>query len=158
MITAGASLYMENEEAIVYIDGSSRGNPGRAGIGIVIFSKDDLQKPIAEITKYIGITTNNVAEYEAFVYALKWLNNHHIGKAKIRLDSELIYKQIMGAYKVKKSHLFSLTRRAISLLNSLKEINLELIPRTENKRANRLAQKASKLTQISKSADKKSDL
>ncbi|MGQ9464304.1 MAG: ribonuclease HI family protein [bacterium] len=148
---------MENEEAIVYIDGSSRGNPGRAGIGVVIFSKDNLQKPIAEITKYIGITTNNVAEYEALIYALRWLNNHHIKKAKIRLDSELIYKQIMGEYKVKKSHLFPLTKRVISLLNSLKEISLELIPRTENKRANRLAQKASKSTQISKSTDKKND-
>ncbi len=148
------SSYMEDEVAIVYIDGSSRGNPGSAGIGVVIFSKDNPQKPIAEISKYIGITTNNIAEYEALICALKWLNDNHICRVRIRLDSELIYKQIMGAYKVKTPHLVTLKSRVINLLNRFKEINLELISRTNNKLANRLAQRASKTTKFSKDKSK----
>lgn len=140
---------MENEETIVYIDGSSRGNPGSAGIGVVIFSKDNLQEPIAEISKYIGITTNNVAEYEALICALKWLNDNHICRARIRLDSELIYKQIMGVYRVKIPHLATLKSRVINLLNRFKEIDLELIPRTDNKLANRIAQRVSRSSKFS---------
>lgn len=140
---------MENEEAIVYIDGSSRGNPGSAGIGVVIFSKDNLQEPIAEISKYIGITTNNVAEYEALICALKWLNDNHISRARIRLDSELIYKQIMGIYRAQTPHLANLKSRVINLLNRFKEIDLELIPRTDNKLANRIAQRVSRATKFS---------
>lgn len=145
---------MENEEAIVYIDGSSRGNPGSAGIGVVIFSKNNLQEPVAEISKYIGITTNNVAEYEALICALKWLNDNNICRAKIRLDSELIYKQIMDVYRVKTPHLANLKSRVINLLNRFKEISLELIPRKDNKLANRIAQRASKTNKISKDKGK----
>lgn len=155
MIIADESSYMEDEEAIIYIDGSSRGNPGSAGIGVVVFFKDDLQRPIAEIAKNIGITTNNVAEYEALIYALKWLNDNHICRARIKLDSELIYKQIMGTYRVKKPHLATLTRRVVNLLNKFKEINLELIPRRENKLANRIAQKSSKSPKFPKDTSKK---
>lgn len=145
MIPAAEFLFMDPESVVVYIDGSSRGNPGPSGIGVVIFSKHNREEPLAQISRYIGITTNNVAEYEALIYALKWLIGNRISRAKIKLDSELIYKQLMGKYKVKKLHLTVLLDRVAHLLNEFKEINLELIPRTKNALANKLAQRASKL-------------
>ncbi len=143
MIHVVESLFMENEEIIVYVDGSSRGNPGPAGIGVVVFNKNNLQKPIAEMSQYIGITTNNVAEYQALIHALKWLCNTHYCCAQLYLDSELIYKQVRGDYKIKSSHLQELLKQARNLLNQCKNLDLLLVPRQKNRWANKLAQKSS---------------
>lgn len=126
----------------VFVDGSSRGNPGPAGVGVAIYAagKDE---PIEEISKYIGITTNNVAEYEAVIHALRWMIHSNAKSATLYLDSELVYKQIMGTYRVKSPHIALLMKR-ITLLKSKLDLSITLIPREENKPANRLAQKASK--------------
>lgn len=129
---------------VLYVDGSSRGNPGSAGIGIVIFNPDDRVNPLHEISKYIGVTTNNVAEYEAVIHALKWVVMNDVESATIELDSELVYKQITKKYRAKLPHIISLLQRIQTLKAKIKSVSFKLIPRTQNKLANRLAQKASK--------------
>lgn len=142
---------------IIYIDGSSRGNPGPASIGIVVFAVENQKKPLAEFSKYIGITTNNVAEYEALIYALKWLMDTSPEAAIIKLDSELVYKQITGKYRVKSPHIAILSKRVQTLRTQIKNLSVVLIPRNENKLANRLAQKASKVRKVAKKTFKQED-
>lgn len=132
------------EPLVLYIDGSSRGNPGPAGIGVVAFEGADSDSPIKEISKYIGITTNNVAEYEALIHALKFLATSHRKRAIIKLDSELVYKQVTGRYKVRKQHIAIQLKRVRMLQHKIEELSFLLIPREENKHADRLAQRASK--------------
>ena len=128
---------------IIYTDGSSRGNPGQAGIGIAVFATG-VATAFFEISKDIGITTNNVAEYEAVIHALLWLRTIDYDEAVIKLDSELVYQHITGGYKIRAPHLRNLLSRIRHLLDKEHEIRFILIPREENKRANRLAQQASK--------------
>jgi ribonuclease HI len=135
---------MEPEGVVACIDGSSRGNPGPSGIGVVIFQKNNLTEPLAQISRYIGIATNNVAEYEALIYALKWLLNNQFYAAEIRLDSELVYQQLMGNYRIKTPHIKVLVERTRRLLNQFEKIDLKIVPRQENHLANKLAQKSSK--------------
>jgi ribonuclease HI len=132
----------------MYVDGSSRGNPGPAGIGIAVFADDDTIQPIEEISKYIGITTNNVAEYEAIIHALKWIIEKDAEHATIKLDSELAYKQITGAYRIKSPRIAPQFKRINTLKARIKDVLFIRIPRTENKLANRLAQRASKKFQV----------
>ncbi len=143
MIHVAECSSMKNEKIIVYVDGSSRGNPGPAGIGVAVFCKNNLQRPITEISQYIGITTNNVAEYEALIHALTWLSNNQFCDAEICLDSELVYKQLMGDYRIKNPHLQTLVKQARVLLNQFSRIDLLLVPRQKNRCANKLAQKSS---------------
>ncbi len=128
-----------------FVDGSSRGNPGPAAIGVAVFKDDDPQMPVCEISRSIGTTTNNVAEYEAVIAAVKWFIDHGIKAGMIRMDSELVYKQLLGQYRVRTLHLVSLRRRVRDLLQQAGEIRIALIPREENKIADRLAQRASKV-------------
>lgn len=125
------------------MDGSSRGNPGSAGIGVAIFSEGQ-DEPVAEISRNIGITTNNVAEYEAMIAALRWLVDQKAETAVIKLDSELVFKQLNAEYRIKTKHILPLVQRIRGLLNLLPSVEVVLIPREENKIADRLAQKASK--------------
>lgn len=134
---------MVPDNYVVYVDGSSRGNPGPAGIGIVIFNKDNKENPVDEISRFIGRTTNNVAEYEALICALKWLVNKRADSAIIKMDSELIYNQIIGNYRVRSKGMLRLKRRIQEFLQRVNNISFELIPRRENRFANHLAQKAS---------------
>jgi len=135
---------------VVYIDGASRGNPGPSGIGIAVFPHADQTKPIEEISKYIGITTNNVAEYEALIHALKWLITSKVKYATIKLDSELVYKQLIGKYKVRSPHMAIQMKRVKRMKTKIEACSFILIPRSENKVANRLAQKAAKKVKITK--------
>jgi ribonuclease HI len=129
---------------IIYVDGSSRGNPGPAGIGVAVFAGNDTSKPIEEISRYIGITTNNVAEYEALIQALRWLLRSEKKSCTIKLDSELVYRQVIGQYRVRKPHISHQMKRVRRLCEQLGRITFVLVPRDENRSANRLAQKASK--------------
>jgi ribonuclease HI len=127
-----------------FVDGSSRGNPGSAGIGAAIFVEGQ-EEPVAEISRNIGITTNNVAEYEALIAALVWLVDQKAVSAVLKLDSELVFKQLHGEYRIKTKHILPLVERVRRLLNLLPSVEVILIPREENKKADRLAQKASKV-------------
>jgi ribonuclease HI len=134
---------MSQKSYIIYTDGSSRGNPGPAGIGIAVFRKGE-KEPLIEISKDIGITTNNVAEYEAVIHALIWLGTTDYHEAIIKLDSELTYRHIIGTYKVRTPHLRHQLARVRQLLETGHDIRFVLVPREDNKTANRLAQQASK--------------
>lgn len=131
----------------IFVDGSSRGNPGPAGVGVAAFiaGEDD---PSVEISKYIGLTTNNVAEYEAVIHALKWMIDSGIRQAVIKLDSELAFKQLSGLYRVKSPHIRLLVKRVNALRSQIEGVSFELIPREKNKLANRLAQTASKKIKV----------
>ncbi len=143
---------------LIHVDGSSRGNPGPSGIGVAIFSTADEQKPIHEISKYIGITTNNVAEYEAVIHALKWIITSKYKCATIKLDSELVYKQIIGKYKIRSPRTAVQLKRLNRLKTKIEKLSFVLIPRSENKLANRLAQRASKKVKFTKQSIKQSTL
>ena len=127
----------------IFVDGSSRGNPGPAGVGVAVFEPDNTDAT-AEISKYIGITTNNVAEYEAVIHALRWMIHTGTKRAVLKLDSELVYKQIKGMYRVKSPHIALLMKRIKMLRTRIDDLTFTLVPRDENKLANRLAQRASK--------------
>jgi len=137
---------------VIYVDGSSRGNPGPAGIGMAVFDADDKEPgtPLFEFSRSIGSATNNVAEYEALLYALKWLVETRPVQAVIKVDSELVYKQVFGEYRIKVSHIVHLVNRVRNLLSQAKNTTIRLIPREENRYANRLAQKASKISKNNK--------
>jgi len=127
----------------VNTDGGSRGNPGHSAIGIVICSD---QKVIQTHSEYIGITTNNVAEYTAVIKALDLIIKNSIDSENCTfvLDSELIVKQINGLYKVKQSHLQSLNQNIKELINkglennNFKKITFTHVLREKNKEADKL--------------------
>lgn len=142
---------------IVNIDGASRGNPGKAGVGVAIFDKD--LKLVKECSECIGIATNNVAEYKALILGIKEAIKYsapaklpvrpcHPGGRRsgaqeilFRTDSELLVKQIMGEYKVKSKQLMGLFTEAQRLLRKLPKWKIKYIPREENKKADMLANK-----------------
>ncbi|MDY6861692.1 MAG: ribonuclease HI family protein, partial [Thermodesulfobacteriota bacterium] len=97
----------------IYIDGASKGNPGEAGAGILII--DESGKVIKEISEYLGICSNNVAEYKAFLIALKEAWNLNAEYIFIFCDSELLVRQIKGIYRVKNFILKSLYQKALEL-------------------------------------------
>lgn len=124
----------------VSIDGAARGNPGPAAIGVVITDAEGRRR--VEISKTIGRRTNNQAEYEALLEALQALRKLAPQRAVIRTDSELLYHQMQGSYRIRNSELARLNFKAQVLRRTLTGIAFELIPRTENKAADKLANKA----------------
>jgi ribonuclease HI len=120
----------------IYSDGASRGNPGPSGIGAVIL-KDG--KVLHEIAKYIGETTNNVAEYEALLAALDYCVKHKLSPVEIMADSELIIRQLLGRYKVKHPNIIPLYQRAKDYLVHLEVSGFKHVPREQNKHADRLS-------------------
>ena len=119
----------------IFTDGASRGNPGEAGIGVVIFENKEIKE---EIKEYLGKKTNNEAEYLAVIKGLEYLEENNINQANFYLDSEFVSKQLKGEYKVKSEKMLTLYEKAISLSKN-KKINFIWIPRSENKRADELA-------------------
>ena len=126
----------------LYSDGASRGNPGHSGIGVVI--KDENSKIVKKVSQYIGQGTNNVAEYIALIVGLEEAVKLGIKDIEAFLDSELLVKQIEGAYKVKSEHLKPLLFLVKYLSNFFPGIVYKHIPREKNKEADRLASEAVK--------------
>lgn len=127
-------------EAIMYTDGGSRGNPGEAGIGIVIEDLDG--NTLKSISQYIGIQTNNVAEYKALSRGLEVALDMNIRQIKCFLDSELVVKQIKGEYKVKNERMIPMYNMVIPLTKQFKNFEIIHIKRDLNKKADKLANKA----------------
>lgn len=120
----------------VYCDGGSRGNPGPAGFGYVVKKEG---RVIQEGKGFIGVATNNFAEYTALIEALRWLGNHFRGEElKIFLDSELVVSQVSGVYKVKSSQIRDLLFKVRELEAAFSQIAYKHIPRGENKEADKL--------------------
>lgn len=135
------------EKVIVYTDGGARGNPGPAAVGVVIEdAKGNVIKEYGE--RLDAISTNNDAEYEAVIFALKKLKSL-FGKEKtkqleveFRLDSELIAMQLSGKYKVEEERLQLLYMKVHNLAFSFNNIVYKPIPREKNKRADALLNRA----------------
>lgn len=141
-----ANLFTWNNKkyAVIYCDGASSGNPGRAGIGAVInvYEKTSGKSILYKISEYIGITTNNIAEYRALIRALEFVRKSGIKDVKIFLDSELICKQIKGQYRVRDKKLLPLWEKVMHLLKELNSYSLIHIKRDKNKEADKLARLA----------------
>ena len=134
-------LFAQKEEALsLYIDGASRGNPGPAGIGVVLY--DGGKRTLWEFGKFIGETTNNVAEYTALIYGLQEALIHKIKRLSVYTDSELLARQLQGKYKVKEPHLKTLHQQARSLIQGFGGFGIHHLPRRENRRADKLANQA----------------
>ncbi len=133
-IPVGASLTF-------YTDGASSGNPGPAGIGIVIFDAQDRQ--VGKVSLYIGETTNNIAEYSAVIRALKIAVYFQAKSVRVRTDSELVVRQINGQYKVKHEGLIPLFEQVTELMKKIPSVRVEHVPRNQNEKADFLAKKAS---------------
>lgn len=128
---------------IIYTDGASRGNPGPAAYGFVIFSEKG--EKIYSLGKYIGINTNNFAEYSAVVEALRYLSkqkDRQRFKLEFFMDSRLVVEQLSGRFKVKSSTLKLLVGEAKALVLNFKSVTFTHIPREKNYLADALANKA----------------
>lgn len=123
----------------LYCDGASRGNPGEAGIGCVIFFNGQKR----EISEYIGKTTNNVAEYTALIKGLEEALRLGIEEIEVYSDSELLIRQLKGIYKVRNQGLMSLYEKVLDLLRKFNNFTLNHIGRQENTLADNLAKEAS---------------
>jgi ribonuclease HI len=125
--------------AIANIDGGSRGNPGPAGYGVHVEQPDGT---VTEIKKFLGTSTNNVAEYNGLLAALRWAVEHGVSELRIRSDSELLVKQMRGEYRVKNPGLQPLYEEARALARKIGRVTFEHVRRELNKDADRLANEA----------------
>ena len=135
---------MSQGELLINIDGASSGNPGPAGIGVVIRQDGTI---IHEISKAIGEATNNVAEYTALVYALQEALIRRADMVTVITDSELVHRQVTGEYKVKNANIKPLFEQVQHLLRGFKQVKMKHVLREENKDADRLATKSIKSKQ-----------
>ena len=124
---------------IIYTDGASRNNPGEAGAGIFILQDD---RPVAKIARYLGKTTNNIAEYTAAIIGLEQAVQLRASSVKLHADSELLVKQINGQYKVKNEGLKPLYAKVKELIAKIGSVEVQYIPREMNREADALANKA----------------
>jgi len=122
---------------VAYIDGGARGNPGPAGYGVRI--EDEQGALINEFSGYLGTSTNNVAEYNGLLAALRYAREHGYHNVRIKSDSELLVKQMRGEYRVKNAGLQPLYQQALTLAEGLERIVFEHVRREQNKDADRLA-------------------
>jgi ribonuclease HI len=120
-----------------YIDGGARGNPGPAGYGVRIEGPDG--SVLAELHGGLGIATNNVAEYNGLLAALRYAVEHGHAAIHVKADSELLVKQMRGEYRVKHERLKPLFLQAIGLIRKIGHVSFEHVRREFNKDADRLS-------------------
>jgi len=120
----------------IYSDGASKGNPGRASIGAVLILDG---KEVAQVSKSIGIATNNIAEYTALLEALKLAGQMGFTRIHVKADSELMIRQLNGIYKVKNPDIKVLFDQIVLLKMNFSTISFTHVPREQNKRADFLA-------------------
>jgi ribonuclease HI len=124
----------------VYTDGASRGNPGPAGVGVVI--EDDRGMRLRGLHRWLGVTTNNEAEYQALIEGLKAVSDWKPDRVELYLDSKLVVEQMNGRYRVKSAELAPLYKRASDLVQQLPEVKITHVEREKNKGADALANMA----------------
>ncbi len=124
----------------MFTDGASRGNPGEAGIGVLI--EDESGHIVKKLARYLGKATNNQAEYTALVEGLKVASELGADEVSIFADSELVVKQMRGEYKVKNPDLAGRHAEARKHAATIKRVTFTYIPREKNKEADALANEA----------------
>ncbi len=117
-------------KATLFADGGSRGNPGPAASGAVLFAHDG--SLLAEVGVYLGIATNNVAEWRALVAGLERARELGVDDIAIRLDSELVVRQVTGVYRVKHADLIPFASQAKAILRTFTTVEIKHVPRKEN--------------------------
>ena len=144
--TAGSEdLFASSSESsadsiVAYIDGGSRGNPGPAGYGVAI--NDAAGRRIAELSDYLGVQTNNFAEYSGLLAALEYAVKHGHKALKVVSDSELLVKQMRGEYKVRNETLQQMAQEARGLIRKLESFQIRHVLRAQNREADGLANQA----------------
>jgi len=124
----------------LYTDGGARGNPGPGAIGVVLM--DEQGKIVYELSKYIGVCTNNEAEYTALWTGMQMAANREFKDLKVFVDSELVAKQMQGEYKVKNGNLKKLHEKVKRLVTSFAQVSFTHIKREANKKADALVNAA----------------
>lgn len=124
----------------IHIDGASRGNPGEAAFGVYVATPDGAA--VAELYGYLGRATNNVAEYQALIHALRYALGRGVQEVRLFSDSELVVRQMAGAYKVKHPDMVPLHREASRLFSQIHDATLTHVRREQNRDADRLANRA----------------
>ncbi|MBZ0159429.1 ribonuclease HI family protein [Candidatus Methylomirabilis sp.] len=131
-------------QLMIHIDGAARGNPGPAGIGVMVNSGNGLLR--RDFYRYIGKATNNVAEYEALLLALREAKELQPAVVEIRSDSQLLVRQIQGRYRVRHPRLAVLYAQALNLIHQLSAVgcrlSIEHVGRELNRQADALANRA----------------
>ena len=128
-------------KVIVEADGGSRGNPGPAGFGAVVWSEDHTTV-LAEHGQPIGVTTNNVAEYRGLIAGLEEARRLGAAEVAVRMDSKLVVEQMSGRWKVKHPGMAELHQQARALASRFESVSFTWIPREQNKHADGLANEA----------------
>jgi ribonuclease HI len=124
----------------VYSDGAARGNPGPAGAGAVVLDAAGIA--LAEIGRYLGEQTNNVAEYEGLLLGLRHALAHGATDVEVLADSQLLIRQLAGVYRVKSPGLIPLFEEAKRLLKRFRNVELRHIPREMNGAADEMSNRA----------------
>ena len=127
-------------EAIMFADGGSRGNPGPSAAGFVVM--DTANNLLETWNKYLGITTNNQAEYHALIAGMEWCKQKNVKELQVRMDSMLVVNQLKGIFKVKNRDLWSLYETAKKPQASFKNFSITHVPREMNKLADKEVNKA----------------
>ncbi len=125
------------EEVLIYTDGASRGNPGAASAGIVVYDKNQIC--LYEEAFSLGSKTNNFAEYSAVLRALQLSAENKIRHLILKSDSELLVKQLSGMYKVKSPNIKELYKECKNWESEIPEVIFQHVRREQNKRADELA-------------------
>ena len=120
-------------------DGASRGNPGKAAIGVIVLADG---VPVREIGETIGVTTNNIAEYRALLRGLQEAAALHPRTLRVCSDSELVVRQLSGRYQVRSPALAPLHREALDRLRQFERVVIAHVPREQNRGADALANRA----------------
>src|SRR3989338_6770375 len=128
------------KKLIMYSDGGARGNPGPAGIGVVIYN--DTHGTVAEISQYIGETTNNQAEYQAIYVGLQKCKELHATHVACFMDSQLAVKQLNREYRIKNQGLAVWIVKIWSLIQEFQRVTFAHVVREKNKVADRLVNEA----------------
>jgi len=127
-----------HQRILIYTDGAARGNPGPAGLGAIL---RDAQtgEVLAELARFLGIRTNNYAEWTAVEEAVRRALELGASQLDLRMDSELVARQISGRYRVKHADLKPIHARVMAMLGQLESYTVGHVPRELNKDADRLS-------------------
>jgi ribonuclease HI/probable phosphoglycerate mutase len=127
-------------KVVAYTDGASRGNPGPSSFGVVLFDADGRQ--VHSVSQALGRATNNQAEYRGAIAALEAALGLGAREVELRMDSELVVRQLSGRYKVRNPGLIPLHNRIRYLRKLFDSVSIVHVPRAQNREADRLANQA----------------